>query len=394
MTGRAGIVIFTAALLWFFANQTQVGWLYVMAAAFGTLLIAAWWVNRGMLRQLVATRRCEPPEHDDRYEGEAVTLTLAVESPRGVAQLALREVCPVAPPDDRARSLFIPSLPGKQSAQVAYTVELYQRGKYQFGAVQADSRAPFGLFRQRRQLAAPLGLLVYPEVRELTGLALLDRRYAVEVSEPRAGRGSEVIGVREYRTGDSPRHIHWRTVARTGRLATREYADEAQPGLTLALDVFAHGYPATDDKHTPFEWVVKVAASIGEYALRMGYPLYLLADEGALPAPRGAVSYPYLMDYLAQVQPTGQRSFREVVQQPIATRFLAAVLPWPNAESEVALGELQAIGERLMTVSINPASFPAGGPTARALDLRQAVNLSYVVEFGMDYSALFEREAT
>ena len=86
------------------------------------------------------------------------------------------------------------------------------------------------------------------------------------------------MGVRPYRTSDSPRHIHWRIVARRQQLMTKEFAEEAQPGLTLALDVFAHPYPAPAGKHTPFEWGVKLAASIGEYAHRRRYPLHLASS--------------------------------------------------------------------------------------------------------------------
>ena len=39
------------------------------------------------------------------------------------------------------------------------------------------------------------------------------------------GPGLDVRGVREWRPGDAVRHVHWRSTARTGRLAVLDYAE-------------------------------------------------------------------------------------------------------------------------------------------------------------------------
>ena len=174
-----------------------------------------------------------------------------------------------------------------------------------FRALELDSRAPFGFFKRARDSTCLRRRWSIPKSSRCSHFDLLDRQFAPQVTRPTAGIGYEVMGLRPYRPGDSPRHIHWRTVARTGQLVSKEFADETQPGVTLALDLFHHPYAAIESKHTPFEWAVKVAASIGDYANRRGYPLTLATNDDALPAPVGAISWYALLQYLARVQPVG-----------------------------------------------------------------------------------------
>jgi len=178
------------------------------------------------------------------------------------------------------------------------------------------------------------------------------------VTRPSAGIGYEVMGLRLYRPGDSPRNIHWRTVARTGQLVSKEFADETQPGVTLALDLFHHPYAASDSKHTPFEWAVKVAASIGDYANRRGYPLTLATNDDALPAPAGAISWYALLQYLARVQPVGDLPLAQALARVPTQAFVIAVLPYPDRGIVGLLRELHFQKARVLAVILDPETFP------------------------------------
>ena len=90
-------------------------------------------------------------------------------------------------------------------------------------------------------------------------------------------------------------------------MVSKEFADETQPGVTLALDLFRHPYAPAETKHTPFEWAVKVAASIGDYANRRGYPLTLATNDEALPAPVGSDQL-VLAAAISGAGPAGRRS--------------------------------------------------------------------------------------
>ncbi|MEO8394511.1 MAG: DUF58 domain-containing protein, partial [Chloroflexota bacterium] len=293
-TSRAGVVLIGAVVLYFFANQTQVGWLYVMCAVLAGTVLSAGWLSRSTLRTVSGTRRLSENAEGELYEGDEVQIAFTLNAGKSSsAQISLTEQCPLAEPysPTSAMKLYVPSLPAKGAVRFDYTVSVYKRGVYEFPPLELASSAPFGFVRKRRLIEVSSPALVYPEVKPLSRFDLLDRQFAPQVTRPTAGIGYEVMGLRPYRPGDSPRNIHWRTVARTGQLVSKEFADETQPGVTLALDLFRHPYAPSETKHTPFEWAVKVAASIGDYANRRGYPLTLATNDEALPAPVGAISW-------------------------------------------------------------------------------------------------------
>jgi uncharacterized protein (DUF58 family) len=253
------------------------------------------------------------------------------------------------------------------------------------------------MFRRQRSVAIPTRVLVYPEVRSLRRLSLLDYSRAQQSARPKSGIGSEVIGVRPFRSGDSPRHLHWRSMARTGQLMSKEFADEAQPGLALALDVFQHAYAATNSKHIPFEWAVKTAVSIADYARQRGYPLYLIADQEVLPTPSGAVAWTALLQYMARIQPTGKRPLAEILEDAAVHTLVAAVLPYPDTSARDALMALRYRGCSLLSVIVDPESFPAGGVAARPMaeSLTAAGIDTKLIRFGTDWTAqLVSQEET
>ncbi|MBN1811143.1 MAG: DUF58 domain-containing protein [Anaerolineae bacterium] len=393
-TARSVTLLVAAFLLYLFGNQTQVGWMFVMSALLAGTVLAAWMLNRHSLRGVGIEREVGESPNAELYEGKVVTINLVFRNTARLlaAQVRTTERCPLAESSSpqRRMGLFVPLLaPRRGGADFEYEVEIDRRGVHEFPPLELSSHAPFGFFRRHCRIDLPTRVLVYPEVRRLRHFRLLDHRLALEVVRPRAGVGTEILGVRPFRSGDSPRRIHWRSVARTGRLISKEFVDESRPGLTLILDVCKHPYPPTASKHTPFEWAVKVAASIGDYTQRRGYPLHLLADDAAWPAPRGHVARLPLLEYLARVNPTGGRALADVLdwESPLATPCVAAVLPWPD---DTALGPLLALRRRglaVFVILLDPSSFPAGGPSAGPLaDEMRASDLEVsLVRFGEDW---------
>ncbi len=400
-TSRTASFLLAALVLYFFANQTQVGWLYVMSALLAGTVLAAWWLGRGILRHISADRTVGrdgiSPYETELYEGDTVTVGLTLHNTGRASAALIRaaEHCPLMPSESAPLQLFIPTLPVSSSVRIDYEVTIDRRGLHEFPPLKLASRAPFGFFQRHRSLPAPTRVLVYPELRRLRRLSLLDRQPAAQLTHPRAGLGTEIIGVRPFRSGDSPRHIHWRTAARTGQLASKEFADETQPGLTLAIDLFRHPYPPEGyqpsgglKKHTPFEYAVKVAASIGDYALRRNCPVHFATDASAWPAPSGAVTRIALLEYLARLQPVGKNKLADVLNNRAAQTFVAVILPWPDSTIVESLVALRHRGLEVLAVLLDPESFPSGGPSARVLaDELSALGIeSRLIKFGDDWT--------
>jgi len=386
-TKRALSFLIISVLLYLFANQTQVGWIYIMSAIVAGVLLASWFLNLNTLKGIAFSR--QPSAISELHEGDEIQVALTFTSSRRSDLIRANETCPLTP-NPQPLNLFIPSLSQNQTAQFIYTVIADRRGVHRFPPLKLSSRAPFGLFERKRDLDQPTPILIYPEVKRLRRLSLLDRQPAAQLVTPRAGIGTEVIGVRAYRVGDSPRHIHWRTVARTNHLMSKEFADESNRGLTLILDVSRQPSAISHSlstKHTPFEYAVKIAASIGDYALRRAYPLHLLVDESSLAAPSGPLNRIALLEYLARVQPEGTHPLADVIQNRATQTFVAVIMPSPDP---TALESLSALSRRaeVMVVLLDPESFPGGGVTARTFadDLRAMEIDVRLIQYGEDWT--------
>jgi uncharacterized protein (DUF58 family) len=97
-----------------------------------------------------------------------------------------------------------------------------------------------GFFRhQRINPDAEVGL-VLPRFTSLASDQQV-RELEASAAAPRAGSGTELFGVREYRSGDSLRRIHWRSSARRGELVVREY----EPPGVQTLGIFVDPSPAS-----------------------------------------------------------------------------------------------------------------------------------------------------
>ena len=94
---------------------------------------------------------------------------------------------------------------------------------------------PLGFFIGRTACADTEVALVFPRFISLSR-RLPVRELETATAAPRAGLGSELFGIREYRVGDSLRRIHWRSSARHGALVVREYEPPGVQTLRIAID--------------------------------------------------------------------------------------------------------------------------------------------------------------
>ncbi len=391
-TSRAYSFVATAIIIYLFGNQTQVGWLYVVSALLLGVVASGWWLSRSSLKGVAGKRKIGNALEHDLYEGDEIDIRLQIEkSGRAASSLVrIEEVCPLVEPNSpqRKTQLFIPSLATDEAVEFGYSIVLDRRGLHTFPPLKMESRAPFGFFQRTSTLDVPSRTLVFPEVRPLKKLELLDRQLSANMARPRAGVGYEVMGVRPYRVGDSPRNIHWRSVARTGVLISKEFADEAQPGLTVIIDMFKHPYPVIDSKHTPFEWSIKAAASIGDYAQRKGYTLYVESDDEVIAAPHGAIGEMTFLQYLARIQPIGKKTLTQIINPQHAQQFIAVMIPYPDISVTTSLIELHRQGFEVLAVIMDGITFPAGGISSGKMagELRAGGVMVREIVFGDDWA--------
>jgi len=134
---------------------------------------------------------------------------------------------------------FVPVLQPRQRTELRVPARCDDRGLVLLRGVHIESRFPFGLFRYTVDLPRSDELVVLPSLGRLRQ-SMAGQRRVGQVGTPRPagthGGEDEFYGLRDYREGDSLRHVHWRRSARTGELLVREHAPLQANQLIVLLD--------------------------------------------------------------------------------------------------------------------------------------------------------------
>ena len=306
-----------------------------------------------------------------------------------------------------ASGLLAGRLAGHSQRTFSYKLGCYQRGLYTVGPLLLRSAYPLGLASSQREGDPSLPtLLVYPTLFEVASFPLLAAGSLVMSgmeSMARAGGSDDFFGTREYRQGDSLRHIHWPSTARHDLLIVKEFEVRSSTEMTLILDLQKEANTGVEREST-LEYGVRIAASLARYALERGHSVQLTGygeRAAVVPPGRGMHHLGAVLDTLARVSADGSSPYHEAITR--AARFLrdgsTAVL-FLSAETRLEdylqpLGLLRAMRVRPIAIRFDRASFggsfsfgdPADDPVLREL-YAQGVPI-YAVARGDDLAGLF-----
>ncbi|TVS20621.1 MAG: DUF58 domain-containing protein [Planctomycetaceae bacterium] len=166
---------------------------------------------------------------------------------------------------------IIAYLGAKQVERTSYQLTLPRRGRYRFGPLLVSTRFPLGLVKATARLPQSRRMIVGPKLGTLTPqwLQLMDsRRFGRQQAQYRQGPiDGDYYGLREWRAGDSKRWIHWRTAAKLGQLAVRQFEQQQDRDLALILDLWAPGSPS-DEQRGNVELAVSLTATVINHLTR------------------------------------------------------------------------------------------------------------------------------
>ncbi len=115
------------------------------------------------------------------------------------------------------------------------------------------------------------------------------------VSRNKIGTTGDVLGVRPYRRGDSPRRIHWGQSAKHDRLIVCELQSNARPVIQLVLDTDPRIHCGTGTNGSR-EWAIRIVASLAKGWIESGAQVGLACANVELPPASGvAQSMSFLM---------------------------------------------------------------------------------------------------
>jgi hypothetical protein len=241
--------IFLVILLFVSAGSLlrNINLLMLMTGIMIAPLFLSWRGSLLMLRQLTA-RRSLPPQ---LFAGEAVPATWKVTNHRTAlptwsltVQDRVRKATAPAREAARVRTL-LPRIGPGETSYGTYQLFFPQRGRFLGGPAQLSSRFPLGLVAARLDMAEEETILVAPALGKLT--ASWDRRLlshasgSESVKRRQGAQDEEFFGLRQYRSGDSRRHIHWRATARSGQLMVKQFDSRSDRDFVLILDLWLPG---------------------------------------------------------------------------------------------------------------------------------------------------------
>jgi uncharacterized protein (DUF58 family) len=168
--------------------------------------------------------------------------------------------------------------PGERASSFAVALAP-RRGPLSTVGLRLSTTFPFGFARKSIVGDAPAQLLVLPPVEAVTlrlpgGGGRGERERA-----SRAGRGGELRGLRDLRTGDGARDVHWKVSARRDRLIAREWEDETARVVWLE---FVHLSASPSAGPEALDRACAVVAGAAADLLRQGFAVGLRTFAGAL----------------------------------------------------------------------------------------------------------------
>lgn len=195
------------------------------------------------------------------------------------------------------RVLYLPRLAAGAERIVSWDVVLPRRGRHRLGGLRVTTRFPFGVFVKAGRPLLEEEVLVFPAVGPAPADLLRRLGGAGAAAARRRGRGSDLHSLRDYRPGDDPRLIHWRSSAKAGTLTVRELEAETTLDTRIVLEGRGGGDPRR------LEDGLSEAASLAVHLLRAGALVELTGPGLGVPLGRGRAHERRILSALALYDP-------------------------------------------------------------------------------------------
>lgn len=142
-----------------------------------------------------------------------------------------------------------------------------QRGRHPLPRLSLRSTFPLGLFQVWAHAHWDAHYLVYPTPGPQHSLPT-DAHFHLNLSGDRGQGSDDFAGLRSYHSGDSLRHVHWKTVAREQGMHTKQFGGDRAEELCLDWDLL-DGLDSEARLSRLCRWVINADAADLNYALRL-----------------------------------------------------------------------------------------------------------------------------
>jgi len=320
---REGLVYLGIMLL--LAVGGLVGHSNMLLLVFG-LMAGPWILNGWFVYMALRSISVERRPHDRVMAGEPVVVDITVSNCKRLMSSHMLDVRDeVTGTQRRNRQLMgasivtIARIPAGERRTGHYSLTFRQRGRYRLGPLRVSSRFPLGIGERAQVFPEYCDILIRPRLIRLRNDWLRQLHAQAESNQRESSRRGvfedEFHRIREFRDGDSPRSVHWRSTARRGQLMVQELHQNRESSLFVLLDLSNESQSSSDD----IELAISMAATLCAGRTSGGAVGYsMLAVTGAAPAficdlkPARFVNE--ALDALAVCQPSASPALQTALQ--------------------------------------------------------------------------------
>lgn len=216
--------------------------LAILAGLLIGTLIVQWRFARGSLFALGISRQLP----SEVFAGDAFSVRYRVRNyrnwlPSWFLQVDDRILSDVNRREEAKGHAAVTHLGCRDEQLAMFHCRITERGRYRLGPLRISTEFPFGLIRASRSDDRREEFVVYPRLGRLRkGWRgwMMSEQPGLVVSRRRAGiTEGDFYGLRDWQNGDSRRWIHWRTTARIGQLAVRQFEQQQRQQIGILVDL-------------------------------------------------------------------------------------------------------------------------------------------------------------
>lgn len=287
-TGRALGSAGRLAFGWLIETVTAAGWMLIAVLIIGVVVGAAFGLVEGWVVAVVAVVLLlfsvpfllGGANLDVRFAlgqdrvvaGSEIDATITVSNHSRRVSLPVVLDVPVGPGLVEA---YVPLLVGRAQHVERLRIAAPRRGIIRVGPMQFTRGDPIGILRRE---------IGWPQVEEIYVHPVTSRLPSTSAGFLKDIEGQPTThivdsdlafhAIREYVPGDSRRHVHWKSTAKTGQLMVRQFEETRRARIAVILDVQADEFSSEDE----FELGVSAATSLALQAVRDGREVLMVTS--------------------------------------------------------------------------------------------------------------------
>ena len=239
---------------------------------------------------------------------------------------------------------------------VGYSLRAEHRGRFQLGPLMAQASDPLGL-ATRRFIAdgEPSTLRVTPRIWELSGLVGAEGLGASGDATPaRIGQaGSDDVLVREHRSGDDMRRVHWKQSAKLNELMVRLEEHPWDPSSTLILDSRNSAHYGQGPSGS-LEWAVSAVASLATMLIDGRFRVAIVSPSGVVfeSGRSGQNAGQLMLEAMTELPASGETWLGRAVADPDSWTSAASLIAVTGKLGVADAAALAAAGTRARSLTV------------------------------------------